>query len=154
MNIFMMSDDEFEDYLKREIDNGDIDTIIADLEKAGFKLEKVEDNENLVDIIKGTKGLLNTIGELEGKIDSYEQGEENLEKKLNDVFELSRNVTKLMAAKIRELQTRIEELDENAECFITHPFKDIDGCVEMGRCEDCIARYFVEMVVKKKDEDV
>ena len=149
----MMSDDEFEDYLKREIDNGNIDTIVADLEKAGFKFEKVEDNENLVDIIKGTKGLLNTIGELEGKIDSYEQSEENLEKKLNDVFELSRNIAKLMANKIRELQSRIEELDENAECFISHPLKEIDGCVEMGGCENCIIRYFIEKAMKK-DENV
>ena len=150
----MMSDEDFEDYLKREIDNGDINVLIEDLKNAGFEIKNVNDNEYLVDVIRGTKGLLNTIGELEGKIDSYEQGEENLERKLNEVFELSRNVMRLMATKIRELQTRIEELDENAECFITHPFKDIDGCIEMGRCEDCIVRYFVEMAVKKKDEDV
>jgi len=154
MNIFMMSDEEFEDYLKKEIDDGDINVLIEDLKKAGFEIKNINDNENLIDIIKGTKGLLNTIGILEDKIASYEQSEENLEKKINDIFELSRNIAKLMASKIRELQTRIEELDENEECFITHPFKEIDGCVEMGGCENCIIRYFIEKAMTKNNEDM
>ena len=85
MNIFMMSDEEFEDYLKKEIDDGDINVLIEDLKKAGFEIKNINDNENLIDIIKGTKGLLNTIGILEDKISSYEQSEENLEKKINDI---------------------------------------------------------------------
>ena len=33
MNIFMMSDEEFEDYLKKEIDDSDINVLIEDLKK-------------------------------------------------------------------------------------------------------------------------